>query len=416
MTTGVIYIKTKPALPNEIQDRILDFLYDSKPTLKACSLVCKTWVPTSRYHLFSKITLRGRDARSCQALLKNPNCTIQSCVHFSASLDDSETTANVANVLQYLSPSSLHIQQIPDDLLHWHTLASFPPLPFIERLEVGSGCKFRVAELFVTFPNIRELRIACSPMDLPRFNTASGDISICPPQLRSLEFSKAFMDPLLRWFMEKRIVPTNLFCINDLTSAEVSIVGEYFSMFGNVLQEIRIGFFRDYGDEPDVLGMSNFTLRSVLTHILFPSEHFRDQARLQSLTGLQSLTLDNSHDLKFSTHHIDLLVPILEEIPSHTIKRLRFDLFIPLESPRIIGWHRIGEVLQQKRFSHLTEVVFVLDVDNDEGRSYGPIDHVEKWIREDLHMLEERGILYVRPMYVRLPEGVVILAQYSQFR
>jgi hypothetical protein len=394
MTTGV---KTKPALPNEIQDRILDFLYDSKPTLKACSLVCKTWVPTTRYHLFSKITLRGRDARSREALLKNPNCTIQSCVHFSASLDNPETTANVANVLQCLSPSSLHIQQNSDNL-YWHTLESFPALPSIERLEMGSGCTFGVTEPFVAFPNIRELCITCPPLAPVTFNIASSDISIRPSQLRSLEFSNSFMDPLLRWFMEKRIAATNLFCINDLTSDDVAIVGEYFSMFGNVLREIRIGFFHRDGDEPDVLGMSNFTLRSVLTHILFLSELFCNYARLKSLTGLQCLTLGNSYRLEFSTHHIELFALILEKIPSQTLKRLRFEFIGPLESPRIKGWHRIGEVLQQRRFSHLTEVVFMLDVDNDNERAYGPIEHVEKWIREDLHMLEERGILYVRPL------------------
>ena len=244
MTTGV------KALPNEIQDRILDFLHDSKPTLKACSLVCKTWVPTSRYHLFStgRIRLHGRDARSCETLLKNPNCTIQSCMHFSASLDDPETAVNVSNVLQCLSPSSLHIQQFSN--LYWHTLRNFHPSPTIERLEVGSGCIFVVTELFVAFPNVRDLWMNCPPMDPPQLNT---DILIRPPQLRSLEFSKCDMNPLLRLFMKKRIVPTNLFCINDIAIDEVPIVGEYFSMFGNVLQDIRLRFYPD--DDPDILGM-----------------------------------------------------------------------------------------------------------------------------------------------------------------
>jgi len=140
----------------------------------------------------------------------------------------------------------------------------------------------------------------------------------------------------------------------------------------------------------------------VLTHILFLSEKFCDNARLESLTGLQCLTL---YHIEFSTHHIELLGLILERIPSQTLKRLRFELFVHPESSRTKGWHRIGEVLQQKRFSHLTEVVFMLGG----VRSYGPIEPVEKWIREDLHMLEERGILHVRPMYARSREGVVTL-------
>jgi len=60
-------------------------------------------------------------------------------------------------------------------------------------------------------------------------------------------------------------------------------------------------------------------------------------------------------------------------------------------SPCLTEWHRIGELLQQSRFSQLTEVVFKLEHDDVE-----PCEHVEKWVREDLYMLEERGILYVR--------------------
>ena len=43
----------------------------------------------------------------------------------------------------------------------------------------------------------------------------------------------------------------------------------------------------------------------------------------------------------------------------------------------------------------------MLEVDDrDDGNLYIHIGHVEKWIREGLHMLEERGILHVRPMYL----------------
>jgi hypothetical protein len=69
--------QTKPRLPNEIQDHILDFLHNSKPTLKACALVCRAWVPTSRYHLFSKIQMPEREANAFAELFESPNCTIR---------------------------------------------------------------------------------------------------------------------------------------------------------------------------------------------------------------------------------------------------------------------------------------------------------------------------------------------------
>ncbi|KAJ7831181.1 hypothetical protein B0H13DRAFT_1522858, partial [Mycena leptocephala] len=45
-------------MPPELTDRIMDFLWDSQPSLCACSLVCRKWLPASRHHLFDSITIR----------------------------------------------------------------------------------------------------------------------------------------------------------------------------------------------------------------------------------------------------------------------------------------------------------------------------------------------------------------------
>ncbi|KAJ7491923.1 CNH domain-containing protein [Mycena latifolia] len=40
-------------LPTEIFERIIDFLYADKTALISCSTVCRSWFPTSRYHLYT---------------------------------------------------------------------------------------------------------------------------------------------------------------------------------------------------------------------------------------------------------------------------------------------------------------------------------------------------------------------------
>ncbi|EJF64777.1 hypothetical protein DICSQDRAFT_52376, partial [Dichomitus squalens LYAD-421 SS1] len=42
-------------LPGELVDRIIDHLYNDASSLKATSLVCKTWLPRSRFHLFQGV-------------------------------------------------------------------------------------------------------------------------------------------------------------------------------------------------------------------------------------------------------------------------------------------------------------------------------------------------------------------------
>ncbi|KIP01799.1 hypothetical protein PHLGIDRAFT_80071, partial [Phlebiopsis gigantea 11061_1 CR5-6] len=58
-----------PILPLEIQDMIIDHLHNDKRSLQSCALVCKHWLPASRYHLFHSITQKGTED-SYDALLE----------------------------------------------------------------------------------------------------------------------------------------------------------------------------------------------------------------------------------------------------------------------------------------------------------------------------------------------------------
>lgn len=57
------------AIPNELSDRIIDHLHDDVVTLSACSLTCRSWLPTARYHRFSSVTL-GRSFDSFSHLVE----------------------------------------------------------------------------------------------------------------------------------------------------------------------------------------------------------------------------------------------------------------------------------------------------------------------------------------------------------
>ncbi|KAF7298814.1 hypothetical protein MIND_00829000 [Mycena indigotica] len=45
-------------VPPELHDYVIDFLHDHRPSMCSCSLVCKAWLSSSRYHLFRNSTLR----------------------------------------------------------------------------------------------------------------------------------------------------------------------------------------------------------------------------------------------------------------------------------------------------------------------------------------------------------------------
>jgi len=88
--------------------------------------------------------------------------------------------------------------------------------------------------------------------------------------------------------------------------------------------------------------------------------------------------------------HINVLVPILDNVRSSTLTKLCLELWTPpIGDHRFTDLHRIEKVLQQSRFSQLTELVFLFQ---PQGRAGHPVERVEQWIREDLSALKERGI------------------------
>ena len=66
----------KERLPAELTDRVIDHLHSDKLALATCSLVCKTWLPASRYHFFqTTIRLTKRNIHSLVDLLNSPAST-----------------------------------------------------------------------------------------------------------------------------------------------------------------------------------------------------------------------------------------------------------------------------------------------------------------------------------------------------
>ena len=69
-----------PILPNELFDRIIDHLHDSRTILSVCSLVCRSWLPSCRLHLFDENDLiraaRENLAPLVALLIARPNIDV----------------------------------------------------------------------------------------------------------------------------------------------------------------------------------------------------------------------------------------------------------------------------------------------------------------------------------------------------
>jgi hypothetical protein len=71
--------RCSPVAP-ELIDVIIDMLHADRAALATCALVCKSWLPASRYHLFSKVTITRWNKLAIPELLSSSRCTITSAV------------------------------------------------------------------------------------------------------------------------------------------------------------------------------------------------------------------------------------------------------------------------------------------------------------------------------------------------
>ena len=65
---------SRPHLPPELLDHVIDFLHDSRDALKSCCLVSKQWIPRARKYLFAHIQFRtAGDLQSWEVMFPNPS-------------------------------------------------------------------------------------------------------------------------------------------------------------------------------------------------------------------------------------------------------------------------------------------------------------------------------------------------------
>ncbi|KAJ7642135.1 hypothetical protein FB45DRAFT_1126439 [Roridomyces roridus] len=138
------------SLPRELCDLIIDHLHADRAALAACSLVCRAWVPASRFHLFDHISLSettGRAAVVLNTLLSNPHASIGRTVR-SLDLFDAlvpiQITYNRTHKPPEIRPLLSLVPHI-GRLTHIHTLA-LTDLPFDL---LPSGCFQRVQRLIL---------------------------------------------------------------------------------------------------------------------------------------------------------------------------------------------------------------------------------------------------------------------------
>jgi hypothetical protein len=264
------------SIPQEIIDQFIDHLYNDWEALKTCALVCRAWVPSSRYHLFGHVNIRVSECARFSDLighLDHPLCTFAPSVRrlFIFADDEHPTPIDlrpgwVDPLIPYLtkltSVKTLVAYKIGGRTFGWEAL--FKSAPFVAQITRLTllDPKFMTFEdctdTIHSFPSLESLGY-CHPYysdqgTLPSIPAFQGSP---PPSLRTLNtvsFSPT-TQLIWQWFHRSQ---TRLSAINlggllsisawDVSAAKLSSFAQYLQFLGPSLEVLR----GDFGAAPTI--------------------------------------------------------------------------------------------------------------------------------------------------------------------
>jgi hypothetical protein len=135
-------------LPPELIDAIIELLHDDRLALATCALVRKSWVPASRHHLFSEITIVPESSRSFARLLSSSMCTIPPAVQHLELVEIQlfHNLVDIASRLNNISKLSLTNSMIRDPKVLSPIVALLQDLDSLHLLETH----FRNYDMFLS--------------------------------------------------------------------------------------------------------------------------------------------------------------------------------------------------------------------------------------------------------------------------
>ncbi|KAJ7617908.1 hypothetical protein FB45DRAFT_932946 [Roridomyces roridus] len=183
--------------PAEILDSVIDQAHEKPSTLAACSLVCRQWVPRTRYYTFSSIHLvdsnNANNITKFITLLESPHATFISSVReVTLFLQSSGPADGILTLLirHGVAPTFLHLH------CQMYYLPRSGPLPSLThlRLDLGTGHSsghVQAADFRALTDFIHGLTgLTSLALDMPSLSESITRASAPPPSLRELEISR----------------------------------------------------------------------------------------------------------------------------------------------------------------------------------------------------------------------------------
>ncbi|KAF8168738.1 hypothetical protein BJ912DRAFT_1001169 [Pholiota molesta] len=321
--------------PQEILERILDFLHDDHATLYSASLVSRVWIHAPRYHLFSQTLLKeiyrwGRllkeNACLFLVLARSEHCTILPAIRSAILIV--QTQELVDDLVKVLAPSKrlsqlTYIHTLRSETISWNAqiLTNIQDFYFDFLWYTFDADAWR---LVTSFPNLHSLALytnATCPITLP--SSIPGYVF---RNLRTLRLRLVASEELFEWLIRLdgthfilETLDLRMFRPHRGSWGSMSALNAFLKEISHTLMHLSIGIF--YETDLNELSASRETridlgplvnLHSLFLRTYDISAVCDSLASLDSYSMLEKLTIHALPCPKYSkTNQCDRMFPTL---------------------------------------------------------------------------------------------------------
>ncbi|KAJ6532743.1 hypothetical protein DFH09DRAFT_1182140 [Mycena vulgaris] len=349
----------KLPLPPELFDVIIGQVQDDIHTLATCGLVCKSWLASSRYHIFNAIpvSLRPGNAQAFIRLATHPLSTFRPYIHSLALLSsnlpggsfDSEWLDSIISILAGLPcVTGLLIQNIHWGLMNPATksafLAGFHGLTHLELCAAQFDSVSHLVQLVCSKPHLEILGFDDLAWDDPSFDIPATTSQCVPGALHSLRLSNCYKRDILDWLVShSELPPINHIQLGSVYPEDTPSIGRFLKRLGSDLLSLQLEFSSlDAGGD---------------------AEDFCSHVDLTDNFALHTIILDKF--VHYSVYQFSSPVGWIPELVSRTssLREVSFGVALrnveelyPEEDP--IDWDALDSLFCHPQFPHLQALRF----------------------------------------------------------
>ncbi|EIW78455.1 hypothetical protein CONPUDRAFT_167459 [Coniophora puteana RWD-64-598 SS2] len=393
------YTLHRSPIPPEMTDYIIDHLHDDTPALGACALVCRSWLPAARFHLFSSVSVHPWKKDAFLALLASStqggpprlDSFASSVRHLyiregrgAFEWEQKWLSTGLPGLCASLSLGALESLEI--EQVTWEFLAAAARRALIEhfaprvrRLKLRQF-EFRTSADMVgflsRFERLEELRL-----DGVRWEreTVAGELEeleavgavAVPRKLEVLGMNYGRKGPVLEWMMSAsggRIAQAHSVRLGMVTARDTPVVASYLKELGSSLREL---------------------------HLHFGTEFYMEQANLVEqfdLSANTNLTAVHIYDLVVDAQApLPWVTALLRQIKSYRIRQVSFGLQMSCaERAEAVDWAGLEKVFKGVNWAGLEDVKFLISSNEADCQCA-----MARMTREKMQDLEKRGVLGV---------------------